>query len=154
MSRLPSHIKDEPHIRLWANYFDDAESEGLSLPTATAYLQMACRCRQMRSDGWIHEAQIAKLGISGWKRHVAALAAVDWLEGHQEPNGRTRWLLRGYLKWNLAEEDYARAKHNGRLGGCRSKHPQPCDRVECMESQAWLGEHPQPSVKPPLEVLV
>lgn len=143
MSRpLPRRIKDDPHIRLWQNFFDECDDNGIPMAAQMLYLRMACRCRQLRSDGWIHDGQIEKLGVKGWQKMTPPLTLAGLIQDYPDMNGRRRWFLPAYPKWNKTEEDYTRDRHNGRIGGCTSKHDQPCAIPECLESAAWLGAHP------------
>ena len=142
--RLPRHIRDDPHIRLWANFFDDPDVDKLHPLAQNLYLRMACKSRQLRSDGLVHERHVAKLGLAGWRAHVDALTHAGLLAEFRDHDGQRRWHIVAYPKWNKCETDYQRDTHNGRLGGCVSKHPQPCERPDCIESRMWLDLHPAP----------
>lgn len=147
-SRLPAHLKDEPFLRLSALFFEDADEHALPHAAQLLYLRMATRTRQLRSDGWISEAHIEGLRVPSWRKHLKALEDVSWItrdatNGHGA--GRARWYVSAYLKWNLSEDDYGRRSHEGRVGGCTSKHEQPCQRAPCIDSRAWLDSHPAPS---------
>lgn len=140
---LPPRVKDGPHIRLSQNFFDDADEEGLDHLTAYLYARMAAKVRQLRSDGWVHEAHVSKFGVPAWRRRIADLVHVGWVCEFRDDRGRSRWYLPAYAKWNPLEDDYVRRVHEGRTGGCTAKHEQPCQATKCVESRAWLTAHPQ-----------
>lgn len=143
MSRPPRRrLKNDPHIRLWANFFDECDEAGLSLTAQVMYLRLACRARQLHSDGRIHETQAAALRVPQWRKHVDALLAAGLLVESEGPGGRPGWYLPGYPNWNPCQADFERDRHLGRIGGCHSRHQQPCALPDCLESAAWLEAHP------------
>lgn len=138
MSRPPRRkLKSTPHLRWDANFPDDPMVRAAGEQAAWLFLCMACECRRRRNDGLLAGHLVARLGVSGWRARLDRLIDVGLVE--QVADG---YLLHGYRNWNLCEWDYQHYRHAGRVGGCASKHAQPCQQVDCMESRAWLAEHP------------
>lgn len=140
-----------PFIALSADFFDDPDIGAAGHMPALLYLQMACRSRQLHSDGWLHESHVRRLGIPNWRRHITRLVNVGLITQHTDANGHPAWYLPAYLKWNYSEEAWQRRHHEGRIGACKLHHrdPPPCDRPTCRESHEWLRNHTEP-VAPPM----
>lgn len=109
------------YIRLSANYFDDPDMETLTWAEKAYYIALACRIRQLRTDGWITEAQAAKLGYQHWRKALAKLVEAGAISQHQDATNRTAYYLPGYLKWNYSEAQYDDLREKRRAAGLKSR---------------------------------
>ena len=143
-------MKKLPYVALSATFFDDPDIDAAGPMPTLLYLQMACRVRQLRSDGFIHEVHVKRLGFPKWQTHIRTLVSVGLVTEHTDANGSPAWYLPAYLKWNPPEESYLRKSHEGTLWACKGRHggEPPCDRDKCQEAAAWLSTHPTPAPTP------
>jgi hypothetical protein len=135
--RLPQHIKDSPHIRLDVNFCDDDRIRAAGERAAWLYLAMACEARRRRTDGTLPAHVVPRLGVTAWKPRLAALLEVGLIT-HEADTYR----IPAFLKWNHSQYDFERNQHLGRVGGCNTNHPQPCEQPDCMASRTWLSNTP------------
>lgn len=133
-----------PFLALSAKFFDDDDVEPLRWDDRAYFVAIACRIRQLGSDGWITEAQASKLGYPRWRRALVCLVDAGLLTKHVNAHGLPAYYAPGYLKWNWSEDAWQRKAHEGRADACRRWHggPESCERPKCQESAAWLTAHP------------
>lgn len=111
----------EGYIRLSSHFFDDPDIELLTWAERAFYLAMACRIRQLRSDGWLTETQVAKLGYPRWRPALSALVESGMVTTHDSPAGATGYYLPAYLKWNYSESQYEELREKRRSAGAKSR---------------------------------
>lgn len=125
------------YIRLKATFWDDPEIEALGIAHAAFYLQMACRIRQLRSDGWITEAQASKLGYAKWRSAIVAMVRLGLLTEQPSATGLPAYYMPAYLKWNYSEEEFevlrAKKSRAGRKSRCVTLHGADCG---CWQEQS------------------
>lgn len=124
------------YIRLSAMFWDEQETEAIGMAHAAFYIQMACRIRQLRSDGWITEAQVSKLGYPKWRAAVEAMVGIGYLTAHTNAAGMPTYYMPAYLKWNYSEAEFEDLREKksraGRKSRCVANHPLGCN---CWESE-------------------
>lgn len=118
------------YIRLSATFWDDPEIEALGMAHAGFYVQMACRIRQLRSDGWITASQASKLGYPKWRAALAAMVRLGLLTEHDTAAGQHAYYMPAYLKWNYSEAEYdelrSKKRRAGRKSRCVTNHGPSC----------------------------
>jgi hypothetical protein len=143
-------VKRRPFIALSADFFEDPDVDAVGPGGQLLYLQLACRIRQLHSDGFIYEVHVRRLGVPKWQTHMRALVDVGLVTEHTDANGAPAWYMPAYLKWNWSEEAWLRKEYEGKLWACKGRHrdPPPCDRESCRDAARWLDNHPKPAGSP------
>lgn len=118
------------YIRLSSTFWDDPDVEAMGITNAAFFLMVACRIRQLRSDGWITEAQASKLGYPRWVGALTRLVELGKLTKHTNAAGQPAYYMPSYLKWNYSEEEYreyrAKKQAAGRKSRCVTNHGEDC----------------------------
>jgi len=127
------------YIRLSSTFWDEPEIEALGMVGAAFYLQMACRIRQLRTDGWITEAQASKLGYPKWRAAIATMVdPLGLLTEHVNAAGATAYYMPAYLKWNYSEAEFddlrEKKKSAGRKSRCVTNHGPDCGCWQAAEA--------------------
>lgn len=144
------NLKRKPFIALSQDFFDDPDVAAAGHLPTLLYLHMACRIRQLHSDGWLHQNQVMRLGFPRWQTHLRQLIEVGLVTQHQDANLKPGYYLPGYLKWNYSEHAWLTREHEGTLGACKRHHTDhpPCDLPNCQAAAHWLNTHPTDSHTP------
>ena len=111
----------EGYICLSAHYFDDPDIEPLPWAVKAFYLAIACRIRQLRSDGWITHTQVAKIGYPQWQSALRALLSAGKLTDHRIVAGEPAYFVPAYPKWNYTESEYEDLRDKRRRAGLKSR---------------------------------
>jgi hypothetical protein len=118
------------YVCLSATFWDDPDIEDVGIMPAALYLMMACRIRQLRSDGWITEQQVAKLGHPKWRECLTRLLGPGLVTAHTNSHGAPAYYLPAYLKWNFSEAEYEELRGKkaraGRKSQCVARHGPDC----------------------------
>lgn len=128
----------EGYICLSAKFWDDPEVEALGMTHAAFYLQMACRIRQLRTDGWITQAQVTKLGYQRWRAAVAAMVGLGMLTEHTNAAGAPSYYMPAYLEWNFSEAEYEEKRQQKSKAGRKSR----CVKLHGEQCGCWNHQEP------------
>lgn len=131
-----------PFVALDAFIMDDPRVENLPWDMRAYFVAIACRVRQLRSDGYLTDSQASRIGYPKWRQALDRFAQVGLVEQVADPDGRTAWYVPAYLKWNPEELEYVRRSKEGTAGSCQRWHDDGCTKPECAEARRWLSAHP------------
>lgn len=105
-------------VFLDVNFYDNPKVVAAGERADRLYTQALCLVKRTWSDGFVSDAQIAKMGLSGWRKRAAKLEEVGLF--HRDDN-RTGWWIHDFLDVNRsrAQQDEIVAKRAaaGRKGG-------------------------------------
>lgn len=92
MARTASRI----YVPLDVTFFDDERILTAGEAAGWLYLAMCAKAKAIDSDGVLTELQVARLGVTGWRRRLGRLIESGLVE---EAMG-THYGITGWLKWN------------------------------------------------------
>lgn len=111
MARTAARI----YVPLDVTFFDDEKVLAAGEAAAWLYLAMCAKAKALDSDGVLTELQVARLGITGWRKRLDRLIDVGLVEDAMG----THYGITGWLKWNESAQARAerRAKDRDRKKG-------------------------------------
>lgn len=122
-------------IRLSSTFWDDPDVEAMGMSHAAYFLMIACRIRQLRSDGWITEVQASKLGYPKWRAGLCRMVELGKLTAHTNAAGQASYFMPSYLKWNYSEAEFDALRNQKRTAGRKSR----CVTNHGAECGCWEG---------------
>lgn len=79
-----------------ANFLDDEKILNAGERAGWLYVAMLCRAKQLSTDGYLTERQIARLHVSGWRDRLDALVSEQAVWKTEDG----RYWITGWPKWN------------------------------------------------------
>jgi len=96
MARTATRI----YVPLDVNFFDDPKIIAAGEAAGWLYLAMSTKAKQLDSDGVLEAGQIARFGITNWRKRITRLIEVGAVE--EGPPGI--YGITGWLNWNESRE--------------------------------------------------
>lgn len=107
-------MPSRPFLPVDVSFMDDDKVVEAGPAAAWLFLGILLACKRNGTDGTITRAQLARLGITSWQKHVRTLQDVGLvMDVSEDPSKPLLWVP-SWAKWNLLEHEREEKRQKAR----------------------------------------